>query len=157
MTNDQSKSSWWKTIPGVMTAVGGLITAIATLIVALNQVGLLTGNSEPKPAEMPVQGHTNEQTTDGWAIIGKAKSGEFSDLVLMVHGDSPAIGRSYDAVKDFRLIQKRVVSTEDSGQVITLGMVRRGDSVELIDLFIPTPSTETVPVWGKLRAVLDTQ
>jgi hypothetical protein len=34
-------------------------------------------------------------------------------------------------------------------------MVRRGDTVELLDLFVPVPSTKTVPVYAKLRAVLD--
>ena len=47
------------------------------------------------------------QTTDGWAIIGFYQRGKFSDLKLMVHGDSPAIGRSYDVVEYFRLVQKR--------------------------------------------------
>ncbi len=91
-----------------------------------------------------------EQTTDGWAIIGFYQQGNFSDLTLMVHGDSPAIGRSYNAVEDFRLVQER---PERGQATITLGMVHRGDSVEVLDIEIE-PGTRRVPVWAKLRAVL---
>ena len=154
MTKDQKLPSWWKTAPGVFTAVGGVITAVATLIVALNQIGMFDNKHEPQRTEEVMPSHPIEQTTDGWTIIGKARSGKFFELILMVHGDSPAIGRSYDAVEDFRLTQKRFKKGEDLGQVVTLGMVHRGDTVELIDLYIPSPSTEMVPVWGKLRAVL---
>lgn len=90
------------------------------------------------------------QTTDGWAIIGFYQQGKFSDLKLKVHGDSPAIGRSYDVVDNFRLVQKR---PEKGQAVITLGMVRRDYSVQVLDIEI-APGTTKVPVWAKLRAVL---
>jgi len=152
MTKDQNTPSWWKTAPGVFTAVGGFITAVATLIVALNQIGMF--DNKHQLTEEVMSSHPIEQTTDGWTVIGKTRSGKFFDLKLMVHGDSPAIGRNYDAVEDFRLIQKRLKEGEDLGQVVTLGMVHRGDTVEIVDLYIQVPSTEMVPVWGKLRAVL---
>lgn len=193
MTNEKNQS-WWQTMPGILTALAGLVTAVAALIGVLNQSGMFGGEdgaevpataadvpqqSAPPPVVQPpvaqppvvqqpvVQQPAIQQpvveppvepsaeTTDGWTIIGKTRSGDFFDLKLMVHDDSPAIGRRYDAVDDFRLVQKRPQGNADDGQVITLGMVRRGDSVEVLDLFIPTPSTETVPVWAKLRAVLD--
>ena len=90
------------------------------------------------------------QTTDGWMIIGYYQQGKFSDLTIRVHGDSPAIGRSYEAVDNFRLIQKR---PERGQATITLGMVHRGDSVEVLDIEI-APGTSKAPVWAKLRAVL---
>jgi hypothetical protein len=34
-------TSWWQTLPGVVTAVAGLLTALGGLLLALNQVGLL--------------------------------------------------------------------------------------------------------------------
>ncbi len=70
----------------------------------------------------------------------------------MVHGDSPAIGRSYDVVDDFRLVQKKLEQNEGKAS-ITLGMVHRGDSVEILDIEIDS-GTSKVPVWAKLRAVL---
>ena len=181
-------------MPGILTALAGLVTAFAALLGVLTQSGLLVrddGSELPKTAagvaqqlssppagqpsvahppavqqpvvqqpavQQPVAGpavQPSAETTEGWTIIGKARGGDFFDLKLMVHGDAPAIGRRYDAVEDFRLVQKRPQDHADDGQVITLGMVRRGDSVEVLDLYIPTPSTETVAVWAKLRAVLD--
>jgi hypothetical protein len=34
-------TSWWQTLPGVVTAIAGLLTALGGLLLALNQVGLL--------------------------------------------------------------------------------------------------------------------
>ncbi len=95
---------------------------------------------------------SKEQTTDGWAQIGYYERGKFYDLVLMVHGDSPAIGRRYDVVKKFRLVQKQLEQRKGKA-VITLGMVHRGDSVKVLDIEI-SPGRRKVPVWAKLRAVL---
>jgi hypothetical protein len=44
--------SWWQTIPGILTGVAALITAVTGLIVAFNRTG---GTSEPaRPASPPV-------------------------------------------------------------------------------------------------------
>lgn len=90
-------------------------------------------------------------TKDGWAIIGFYEQGKFSDLTLMVRGERPVAGRSYEAVKDFRLVLKR--RPELGEKVITLGMVHRGDSVEVLEIDIER-STGKVPVHAKLRAGL---
>ena len=45
------KSSWWQTLPGVLTAVAAAATAIAGLIGGLHTAGLLGGgNVKPTPA-----------------------------------------------------------------------------------------------------------
>lgn len=45
----KSKGSWWRTIPGTLTAIAGTITALTGLIVALHQVGLFgEGSAQPK-------------------------------------------------------------------------------------------------------------
>lgn len=158
MADEHKTASWWQTLPGILTAAGGLITAAATLIAVLSQTGILgTATTPPTStpaAESAISPPASVPLTEGWSIIGKSRQGKFFDLKLMVHRDSPAIGRSYDAVDDFRLVHKRPVKGEDQGQVITLGMVHRGDSVQVLDLYIETPSTEMVPVWAKLSAVL---
>ena len=71
----------------------------------------------------------------------------------MVHGDSPAIGRRYDVVDDFRLLQKHPDQKNRGEATITLGKVHRGDSVEVIDIKI-APGFKMVSAWAKLRAVL---
>ena len=38
--NTELKNSWWHTLPGLLTAIGGFITAIATLVTALYQAGI---------------------------------------------------------------------------------------------------------------------
>jgi len=42
MSNDQDSQSkgWWQTLPGMLTAGAGIITAITGLLLALNQTGL---------------------------------------------------------------------------------------------------------------------
>ena len=48
----QSKTSWWRTLPGVLTAVAAAATAIAGLIGGLHQTGLL-GRGDVKPTPVP--------------------------------------------------------------------------------------------------------
>lgn len=146
----EGRKSFWTTLPGILTGIATIISAVTGLYIAIQK------SPESTKTETPVSETTQtlNQFTDGWAIIGKCKQGDFFDLVLMVHGDSPAIGQSYDAVEDFRLVQKRQKKGEDQGQAITLGIVHRGDRVEVLDIYIETPSTRTVPVWARLRAVL---
>jgi len=45
--NDNSKRSWWQTLPGILTAIAAIITAITGLILAFKQAGLF----EPRPNE----------------------------------------------------------------------------------------------------------
>ncbi len=92
------------------------------------------------------------QPTDGWAIIGRHQRGRFLEPVLLIDGDRPAIGRSYKVTQDFRLVQ-RGPEDDQRNAVITLGMVHRGDSVEVLDIEI-APGTSRGPVYAKLRAVL---
>jgi uncharacterized protein YecT (DUF1311 family) len=42
-----SGSSWWQTLPGVLTAVGAVLTALTGLILALNQIGVFGGSHAP--------------------------------------------------------------------------------------------------------------
>jgi hypothetical protein len=49
MSDPQGSGSWWKTLPGILTATAGIITAVTGLIVALNQVGVLDRVKSPEP------------------------------------------------------------------------------------------------------------
>ena len=44
-----SKSSWWQTIPGILTALAAAITAVGGLLVTLDKVGLIGGRSGSAP------------------------------------------------------------------------------------------------------------
>lgn len=45
-----SRGSWWATLPGFLTALGGLVAAVASLVVALNQAGLFDPSPPPAAA-----------------------------------------------------------------------------------------------------------
>jgi hypothetical protein len=46
----ESRTSWWQTLPGVVTAIAALLTAAGGLILALSQAGLLNrGHGQPAP------------------------------------------------------------------------------------------------------------
>jgi hypothetical protein len=41
MSDDKDAGSWWKTIPGILTGIGSTLAALAALVAALSQAGLL--------------------------------------------------------------------------------------------------------------------
>ena len=47
--SQQPKSTWWQTLPGVLTAAAATATAIAGLVGVLHQAGLFGGGDEKKP------------------------------------------------------------------------------------------------------------
>ena len=49
MPKDPASSSWWQTLPGVLTAVAALITAIGGLLAVLLQTGVLHRRGDPPP------------------------------------------------------------------------------------------------------------
>ena len=65
MIDDAKKSgSWWQTLPGILTAVGTVITALAALIVALCQAGVLVCKTEPPvPPPESFVGHYDYRST----------------------------------------------------------------------------------------------
>ena len=146
---------FFATLPGLLSGLAALITAVGGLLFTLNETGLLGGVEATGGTRPVADGASAAEATEGWAIIGKARSGRFFEMDILIDGDSPAIGKSYTVVNDFRLVAKGPQEDRQGGQTLTLGMVRRGDTVELIDLFVPVPSTETVFVHAKLRAELD--
>ena len=50
---DSKTESWWKTIPGMLTATAGFITAFAGLLAVLYQIGLIGGKASPPPLRSP--------------------------------------------------------------------------------------------------------
>lgn len=45
-----AEQSWWQTLPGVLTATAGVLSAITALVVALNQAGIFKTHSDPVAA-----------------------------------------------------------------------------------------------------------
>lgn len=47
---EEEPKRWWKTLPGILVAIAGLLSAVGSLLVALHTIGVLDladGNSEP--------------------------------------------------------------------------------------------------------------
>ena len=51
MDTKSDSKSWWLTLPGILTAVAGTVTAITGLIVALHQTGVLSAKKQVSPPE----------------------------------------------------------------------------------------------------------
>ena len=49
MADDEKPRGWWYTVPGVLTAVGGVIGAVTALIIALDQAGFFNSAKEGPP------------------------------------------------------------------------------------------------------------
>ncbi|MGA9522148.1 MAG: hypothetical protein WBV82_11820 [Myxococcaceae bacterium] len=98
-SSDARPTSWWTTLPGLLTATAAVLTAVTGLLIGLSQVGLL-GTSEPDapqaphsaelepasppPAEPGIGGAS--ETGGGWAVdvpTGESiRSGEVEYVVL---------------------------------------------------------------------------
>jgi len=61
MTDDAGKSdgSWWRTVPGVLTATATIITALTGLLIALHQSGLIGGGDKASPPRPPVEARSD--------------------------------------------------------------------------------------------------
>jgi len=67
MSDAPSKSqSWWQTLPGILTAVAGFITATTGLILALHQVGVFSRESK-SASPGPTQTAVSSASTPGSA------------------------------------------------------------------------------------------
>ena len=83
MSDEEKQASWWTTLPGILTAVAAVITAVTGLVLGLGQLGLFgreptdaTGNgvtttSAVDPGEVPGDTPTGNGTQDvasGWIV-----------------------------------------------------------------------------------------
>jgi hypothetical protein len=79
------KSSWWQTLPGVLTAVAAAATAIAGLIGGLHTAGLL-GGGNVKPAPAPTEQLCSARTgypTGRWRVIDKSNPSPSSSTFVI--------------------------------------------------------------------------
>jgi hypothetical protein len=57
----EEHKSFWSTIPGIITAIATLITAIGGFLVVLNQIGVFGTKTDPKPDQAKVATGTADQ------------------------------------------------------------------------------------------------
>lgn len=65
MAEEAASRSWWQSLPGIITATGGMLTAISALVLALHQAGILgksdtLGKKEVVSQDQPAE---NKQAT----------------------------------------------------------------------------------------------
>jgi hypothetical protein len=58
----EQSSGWWRTLPGVVTAIAGLLTAVTGLVLGLHEIGVLWA---PEPAPPSVAGDVEDGAGDG--------------------------------------------------------------------------------------------
>lgn len=71
MAGDEKPGSWWQTVPGVLTAIAGIIGAVSGLVVALHQAGLF-GGKEDKPAREPAPSAASQKAAPAAAPQAQA-------------------------------------------------------------------------------------
>jgi hypothetical protein len=64
MAEDETKKSWWLTLPGIITAITGAIVAITGLLTVLHQAGLL-GSSQDKIGPTTETSGSHHSAADG--------------------------------------------------------------------------------------------
>lgn len=67
----QSKGGFWSTLPGVLTGVAGVITALGALIVALSQTEGIQGNDADSPTD------SSQETNQPESVSTMQTSGSF--------------------------------------------------------------------------------
>jgi hypothetical protein len=52
--SDEGRTRWWMTLPGLLTALAAVITAVTGLVVGLTQIGVFDrSSSDPSPSVVP--------------------------------------------------------------------------------------------------------
>jgi hypothetical protein len=55
MSDEEKSKSWWQTLPGVITGLAAVITALAGLVVAIRQAGWIGPPTPTNSAQAPLQ------------------------------------------------------------------------------------------------------
>ena len=77
MDEEPRAKSWWATLPGVLTAIAGIVTSVTALIVALNQAGVFQVQKQPSPQAhygTTQPSETTKQPAATEAVPGATKS-----------------------------------------------------------------------------------
>ncbi|MDR6505931.1 hypothetical protein [Arthrobacter oryzae] len=102
---DEKPTSWWATLPGLLTAAAAVITAVTGLLLGLGQLGVFDGGGRPAatPGGAPAAGTSQpaEPARPGGTATGAAESAGWTV-------DLPA-GRTYRAADlEYEILDARV-------------------------------------------------
>ncbi len=69
MSDEPSRRGFWGSVPGILTAAAAIITAVAGLVAALSQAGLLDGpGASPSETAAPLTGRWTAQVDYPWNV-----------------------------------------------------------------------------------------
>ena len=90
MTESQKPQSWWHTLPGILTALAAVITAITGLAALLFQSGVLgsktvpSRSAQPVPTEIEAPASASTDTSASPAHQAQMAGKSWSDVVAIV-------------------------------------------------------------------------
>ena len=136
MSEEPRKQEFWTTLPGILTGVGALITAITGLILGLNQHGVLgsrqvpPGKAEPsdmaaQPIRSEVPGQPGVFTERGPGRAHPGKSAGATVLITAIDGTVTTVFA--DSLRQIREWDKSLHLL--SGQTIRFDKIKRVEIV----------------------------
>jgi hypothetical protein len=91
MSEEGRTEGFWRTIPGVLTALAGTISAVAGLVIALSQAGLMGSGPERPPPDGPaIDGVWTAQVIYPWAT--HRETFDFRVEEGKIHGTASFLG-----------------------------------------------------------------
>lgn len=97
MSDDPHPGSWWSTLPGILSGLAGVITALGTLIIGLNQAGVL-GNREVVAPDPNTPGTATAAQPPDAALLQSLKAAGIGNSV----GDTTLLDWLDDADRHYR-------------------------------------------------------
>lgn len=96
MNNRNEEKSFWTTVPGILTGIAAIITAIGGLIIALNMGGIITPTPTltPTPTPTPTSIIDTMDSTSGWETYIDDESGSSINIKSIT-------GRTGNAIEIF--------------------------------------------------------
>lgn len=120
-----SASSWWQTMPGMLTAIAGMITAIAGLVVALNQAGIFPiARSAKSPDLPPAEQGAAAQSFGGSAedsgVPEATTPAQKSSALVLPDGMEAAIPIQADGTAVYKIISAQLAPFNAESRVLKL-------------------------------------
>jgi hypothetical protein len=127
----RAQPSWWQTLPGLLTAIAAVVTAVSGLMVGLREGGWLSP-STGRPAATAVAPSTAPKAGAATApppaasapaakamgtLVTDARTVEFSRISAMAMGNGRLSARVGGARAEITLSRVRGLSFDDQGQV----------------------------------------
>ena len=88
MNEEPRSTGWWRTVPGMLTATAGFVTAITGLIVVLNQAGFFERDNQKIPKTTESMQITSKHGKECWEFVDP--HGNVLSLCLAENGRAEA-------------------------------------------------------------------